>query len=100
MLVSPPPPKCYDYNNMQLHRAVVYKYALLDIGYAIVNSAASWNIYSVADPEGVPRVPWNPPFKENQKMHLTQTVHSRQKSKLHVKCKSNLPTLTVRGLKA
>ena len=22
---------------------------------------------SVADPEGVPRVPWNPPFKENQK---------------------------------
>ena len=40
--------------------------------------------FPVADPEGVPRVPWNPPFKENHKMYLTQTVHSRQKSKLHV----------------
>ena len=39
---------------------------------------------AVADPEGVPRVPWNPPFKENQKMYLTQTAHSRQESKLHV----------------
>ena len=39
---------------------------------------------AVADPGGVPRVPWNPSFKENSKMYFDQTVHATQKSKLHV----------------
>ena len=45
---------------------------------------ANFRMYTVADPGGVPRVPWNPSFKENPKMYFDQTVHAMQKSKLHV----------------
>ena len=55
--------------------------------------------FSVADPDGFRgfEIPWNP-FKENQKMYLRTVKAEKQAACL--KCKSNLPTLTVRGLKA
>ena len=56
----------------------------LQVGYRFSKMVGDTTQHPVADLEGVPRVPWNPPIKENQKMYLTQTVHSRQKSKLHV----------------
>ena len=33
----------------------------------------------MADPEGVPRVPWNPSFKENPKIYFDQTTRNAEK---------------------
>ena len=57
--------------------------------------------HSVADPEGVPRVPLNPPFQGEPKNAFdSDRTLKAEKQAACLKCKSNLPTLTVRGLKA